>query len=79
MTGAVLVPTFVAYAPDLRFEVEVGEPIEVARTAERERDAREALARWLPVLAAAVRRWPTQWYTFYDFWPVAAAERAEAA
>jgi len=79
MTGAVLVPVFIAYAPDLRFEIEVGEPIEVARTAERERDARGALECWLPVLAAAVRRWPTQWYTFYDFWPAPEEERAEAA
>jgi lauroyl/myristoyl acyltransferase len=79
MTGAVLVPVFIAYAPDLRFEIELGEPIEVERTAERERDARAALARWLPMLEAAVRRWPTQWYNFHDFWPQPEATRSEAA
>jgi len=68
MTGAVLVPVFIAYTPELRFEVELGEPIEVERTDDREGDARGALARWLPVLEGAIRRWPTQWYTFYDFW-----------
>jgi KDO2-lipid IV(A) lauroyltransferase len=69
MTRAVLMPVFIAYAPDYRFEIELGEPIEVERTADREGDARRALAQWIPVLERAVRRWPTQWYTFYDFWP----------
>lgn len=75
MTGALLMPVFIAYAPDRRFEIELGEPIEVERTADREADARHALERWLPVLEAAVRRWPTQWYTFYDFWPQPEAPR----
>jgi lauroyl/myristoyl acyltransferase len=69
MTGAVLMPAFIAYSRDLRFEIEMGDPIEVERTADRDADARRALARWLEVLERAVRRWPTQWYTFYDFWP----------
>lgn len=69
MTGALLMPVFIAYSPDLRFEIELGAPIEVERTEDRDADARRALAQWLPVLEAAVRRWPTQWYTFYDFWP----------
>jgi KDO2-lipid IV(A) lauroyltransferase len=79
MTGAVLVPVFIAYAPDRRFEIEVGEPIELERTEDRENDARRALARWLLVLEAAVRRWPTQWYTFYDFWPAAVQGRERDA
>lgn len=74
MTGALLVPVFIAYAEDRRFEIEFGEPIEVERSSDREEDAKRALAHWLPVLEAAVRRWPTQWYTFYDFWPGARAE-----
>lgn len=68
MTGAVLVPTFIAYAPDHRFEIELGEPIEVPRTADRDADLRPALERWVAVLERAVGRWPTQWYTFFDFW-----------
>jgi lauroyl/myristoyl acyltransferase len=75
MSGAVLLPVFIAYASDRRFEIEVGEPIEVASTSDREADARAALACWVEVLEGAVRRWPTQWYTFYDFWPES-AERA---
>jgi len=69
MTGAALVPTFIAYAPDHRFEIEIGEPIEVERSADRDGDVRRALERWVAVLERAVARWPTQWYTFYDFWP----------
>jgi KDO2-lipid IV(A) lauroyltransferase len=69
MSGAELMPVFVAYAPDRRFEIEVGPPIEVEETDDRERDSRRALHRWVGVLEAAVRRWPTQWYTYYDFWP----------
>ena len=68
MTGATLVPVFVAYTPELRITVELGAPIAVARTEDRARDAREALELWLEVLAGALRRWPTQWYTFYDYW-----------
>ncbi len=69
MTGAVLLPTFIAYAPDLRFEVEHGAAIKVARTADRDDDVRQAMTIWVATLEEAVRRWPTQWYTFYDFWP----------
>ncbi len=84
MTGAVLVPVFIAYAADFRFQVELGEPIEVERSDDRERDAHRALDRWIEVLEGAVRRWPTQWYNFHDFWeepltdpaaPAAAEER----
>jgi predicted LPLAT superfamily acyltransferase len=73
MTGAALVPTFIAYAADHRFEIEIGEPIEVERSDDREGDVRRALERWVAVLERAVARWPTQWYTFYDFWPQPAA------
>ena len=69
MTGAVLLPTFIAYAPDLRFEVVHGTAISVARTADRDGDVRAAMERGVETLEGAVRRWPTQWYTFYDFWP----------
>jgi KDO2-lipid IV(A) lauroyltransferase len=69
MTGATLLPCFIVYTERRRFKVELGETIEVARSDDRERDVHQALERWVAVLEAAVRRWPTQWYTFYDFWP----------
>jgi len=69
MSGALLTPIFIAYAPDRRIEIELGEPIEVARDGDRDTEARAALASWTAVLERAIRRWPEQWYTFYDFWP----------
>jgi KDO2-lipid IV(A) lauroyltransferase len=68
LTGAALVPVFVAYTSGYRFEVRLGEPLLVAAGADRDGAVREALGRWVAVLEEAVRRWPTQWYTFYDFW-----------
>jgi len=68
MSGADLVPTFITYTPDYRFAIELGEPIEIVRTGDRQADVERALDRWLAVLERAVRRWPTQWYNFHDFW-----------
>jgi KDO2-lipid IV(A) lauroyltransferase len=69
MTGARLWPAFIAYTPDFRFEIELGQPFAVEHTEDRQGDVRRALERWVKVLEGAIRRWPTQWYTFYDFWP----------
>jgi KDO2-lipid IV(A) lauroyltransferase len=73
MTGARVQPTFIAYSPDHRFEVTLEEPIDVARTADRDADIRAAMERWAAVLESGIRRWPTQWYNFHDVWPAAAA------
>jgi KDO2-lipid IV(A) lauroyltransferase len=79
MTGAVVLPTFVAYAPDHRFEIEVDAPIEVDPQGDRDEAVRRALTEWVRVLESAVRRWPTQWYTFYDFWAPSAPRAATDA
>ena len=76
MTGARLWPVFIAYAENNRFEVDLGDPFEVARSDDREGDVRAALAHWVGLLETAVRRWPEQWYTFYDFWPQPVPEEA---
>ena len=69
MTGAVLIPTFIAYTSGYRFEIGFGEPIAVdAGGTQRLTGVEEAMRRWVEVLEDAVRRWPTQWHTFYDFW-----------
>lgn len=78
MTGAVLVPTFIAYATDHRFEIELGQPIAVPRTGDRDADVRAAMSSWVAVLERAVARWPTQWYTFFDFWQGEETEEAPA-
>jgi Kdo2-lipid IVA lauroyltransferase/acyltransferase len=79
MTGVPLIPTFIVYTADYGFEIEFGEPIEVERGGERQRDVRQALERWVATLERAVARWPTQWYTFYDFWRPGGEAQAPAA
>ena len=68
-TGAPLLPVFIAYTSGHRFTIETGAPIRFEATGDREADVRRGLAAWVKALEAAVRRWPTQWYTFYDYWP----------
>ena len=68
MTGAALVPCFIAYAGNGKFSLALEPMITVEATAQRSVDVRGAIARWLPTLENALRRWPLQWFTFYDFW-----------
>jgi KDO2-lipid IV(A) lauroyltransferase len=67
-SGAPVLPAFVAYTSGHRFTLEIGAPIHLEPTGDRHADVRTGLERWVAVLEAAVRRWPTQWYTFYDYW-----------
>ena len=61
--GAPLVPAFCVLAPDRRYRITLGAPIRVGADGER-----RALAAWVAVLEAAVRRHPEQWFNFYDVW-----------
>jgi lauroyl/myristoyl acyltransferase len=79
LTGAPLLPTFIAYTKDRTYTIEVGEPIRVEPGPDRDAAVRQAMKEWVRVLEQAVRRWPTQWYTFYDFWPVDGASAGAAA
>jgi lauroyl/myristoyl acyltransferase len=69
VSGAPLVPGFVVRRKWLRYRVVLGEPIEFARAGERDAELRDALERAVPFLEETVRRHPTQWLNFYDFWP----------
>lgn len=68
-TGAPLLPTFII-ADESRthctFHVEA--PVEVARTRDRDADVRDATARIVAVYERYVRRYPEQWFNFFDFW-----------
>jgi KDO2-lipid IV(A) lauroyltransferase len=76
-SGCPIVPVFSVYADRGRRHVTVhyGEPIEVPRSADRERDLRLATERVVAVYQRFVRRYPDQWFNFYDFW----AARQETA
>jgi KDO2-lipid IV(A) lauroyltransferase len=67
LTGAPILPAFVSYTKAYRFEASFGEPIHVVSTGDREADLHKAVERWAQVLEAEIRRVPTQWYTFYDY------------
>ncbi|HKI85695.1 MAG TPA: lysophospholipid acyltransferase family protein, partial [Thermoanaerobaculia bacterium] len=47
MTGASLLPVFVVYGSGHRFEIEIGEPIHVPKSRDREGEARRALESWV--------------------------------
>jgi KDO2-lipid IV(A) lauroyltransferase len=78
-TGAPLLPAFIAYTPDHGFLLHIEEPIEVEAGADREHDIARAQERWVRILERAVRRWPTQWYTFYEPWAAPSVSPAPAA
>jgi lauroyl/myristoyl acyltransferase len=68
-TGSPLLPTFtIADADRRRCVFHVEPPIEVAHTADRDADVRDATARAVAVYERFVRRHPEQWFNFYDFW-----------
>jgi KDO2-lipid IV(A) lauroyltransferase len=76
---APIFPVFIVYTEDRRFAIEIGDPLLVSGP-DRDAAIDTALHAWVRILEMAVRRWPTQWYTFYDFWrPTAHQEPAEAA
>jgi phosphatidylinositol dimannoside acyltransferase len=61
--GAPVLPAFCLLRADRRYTVAVGAPWMVPAGGED-----DALARWVRVLEAMVRRHPTQWFNFYDVW-----------
>lgn len=68
-TSAPLLPTFVIASADrTRCTFHVEAPIEVARTADRAADIREATEQLVAVYERYVRRYPEQWFNFFDFW-----------
>lgn len=70
MSGCPIVPVFSVYPDTARRRVEVHycEPIRVAHTEDRARDLREAMSATITTYESWVRRYPTQWFNFYDFW-----------
>ena len=74
-TGASLVPSFFIVEPGerrLRVVHHLEPAIEVEHTANRERDVASAMRRLVAVYERFVRKYPTQWYQFFDFFDVRA-------
>ncbi len=70
LSGCPIVPVFAVYPGGDRSRVEVHyeAPIQVAHTRDRAADVGDALARTTAVYERWVRRYPLQWFNFYDFW-----------
>jgi KDO2-lipid IV(A) lauroyltransferase len=66
--GVPVVPAFCLLDARRRYTVVMAEPIRVDATGDE-----MALARWVGVLEAMVRRVPEQWFNFYDVWSQAPA------
>ena len=66
--GAPVVPAFCLLERDLRYTVAMAKPIRVTAG-----DEAAALAEWVGVLEAMVRRAPEQWFNFFDVWSGAPA------
>ncbi|MGH9381167.1 MAG: lysophospholipid acyltransferase family protein [Thermoanaerobaculia bacterium] len=62
--GVVLVPAFVFRVERLHYRVEIGEPIPVQRTEDRDTDLRNATSRIGDAIESAIRRHPHQWFCF---------------
>ena len=68
-TGAPLMQVFIIAEGDRRLcQFYVEEPICVPRTRDREADVAEATRRLVAVYERYVRRYPEQWFNFFDFW-----------
>ena len=66
--GVPVVPAFCLLEPDLRYTVVMAPAIHVDADGEA-----KALAEWVAVLEAMIRRAPEQWFNFFDVWSAASA------
>ncbi|HEY0510310.1 MAG TPA: lysophospholipid acyltransferase family protein [Thermoanaerobaculia bacterium] len=67
--GVPIVPVFVFREGRLRYRCVIRPAIQVAQSADRQRDVREAQERFAADLETAIRREPHQWFCFRRIWP----------
>jgi KDO2-lipid IV(A) lauroyltransferase len=67
-TGAALLPAFFLQDGWWRFRSEIRDPIALPRTGDRDADLRVAAAAYGASLEDVIRRYPDQWFNFYDPW-----------
>lgn len=69
--GVSVVPGFVVRTGWLRYRMVVGSPLVLDSSEPRDAAVLGALTQAVSCLEAHLRRWPSQWLNFYDFWPTA--------
>ncbi len=67
-TGATVVPTFGWRRPDDRHVVEIGEPVPLIETGDREQDILANTARYTKVIEEQIRAHPAQWFWLHKRW-----------
>jgi len=67
LSGAPLIPTFVLMDQDDKYLCLAEPPIVLHRTGKRDQDLAENTQRIATVLEKFIRKYPDQWYTFYDY------------
>lgn len=67
-TGAPIVPAFLVRERDGGYRLVLEPPIEVPQNLPREEAVRRVCQSCLDVMARYIRRYPTQWYFFHEFW-----------
>ena len=67
-TGAPIVPSFLVRKPDGRYRFILHPPINAPQGLAREEAVRRTTLACLDSMARVIRRYPTQWYMFQEFW-----------
>lgn len=66
ISGAVILPAFVLFTPELKYRAIIEEPIYARKTEDRDADVQAVLIELARVLERYVRLYPEQWYCFYQ-------------
>lgn len=67
-TDASIVPTFFIRLPDDTFELTFEKPISYLPVGNTEEDTRQIMNRCVQVMEKYIKRYPSQWYMFRNFW-----------
>jgi lauroyl/myristoyl acyltransferase len=77
LSGAPLMPCFVARVEGGRFKVHVGEPIYVRTDLPRDEATQVAAQQFADILTERIREHPEYWYQFYRYWDAQVNEYQE--
>jgi len=68
-SGAPIVPAVLVFEGHRHYRSVFGEPIRPAEAGSDPEDSREGMARIAAAMESVIRRYPDQWFNFYDVWP----------
>ncbi len=68
-SGASVVPAVLVFEGHRQYRCVFGEPIRPGEAGSDPEDSRQGMARIAAALESIIRRYPDQWFNFYDVWP----------